>query len=142
MRYFDAAFVTKFYLTEEASERVRAEVVKSNNCATSALSLVEVKAAFHRQLREGQVTMERLESLCHLFDQDVVEDRWRIIPLTEQTLRRAGDRLSILPSNVFLRAGDAIHLISALEARSDEIWTNDRRLLAAAPHFGLLGRTI
>jgi predicted nucleic acid-binding protein len=41
-----------------------------------------------------------------------------------------------------LRAGDAIHIVSAVEAGFNEIWTNDRHLLAAAAHFGLKGRCV
>jgi predicted nucleic acid-binding protein len=40
-----------------------------------------------------------------------------------------------------LRAGDAIHIATALEVGEPEIWTNDRHLLAAAAHFGIVGRS-
>jgi predicted nucleic acid-binding protein len=49
--------------------------------------------------------------------------------------------VATLPPAVFLRAGDAVQLVSALEAGEPEVWTNDRRMLAAAPHFGLVGRS-
>lgn len=38
--------------------------------------------------------------------------------------------------------GDAIHLVTALEASLPEIWSNDRHLLGAAEHFGLRGRSV
>jgi hypothetical protein len=38
--------------------------------------------------------------------------------------------------------GDAIHLVTALEASFPEIWSNDRHLLGAAEHFGLRGRSV
>jgi predicted nucleic acid-binding protein len=41
-----------------------------------------------------------------------------------------------------MRAGDAIHLVSAAEYGFDEIWTNDRQLLAGAAYAGLTGRTV
>ena len=47
-----------------------------------------------------------------------------------------------LPAEVYLRAGDAVHLTTAADEGESEIWTNDRHLLAAAPHFGLRGRTV
>jgi hypothetical protein len=47
-----------------------------------------------------------------------------------------------LPANVLLRAGDAVHLVTAKLAGFSEIWTNDRRLLQAAPHFGLTGKSV
>lgn len=41
--------------------------------------------------------------------------------------------------NLFLRAGDAVHLRSAVVNGLDEIYTSDRHLLAAATHFGIKG---
>jgi len=140
--YLDAAYVAKTYLTEPDSAGVRALVESARRCYTSAISLVEVRSTFHRHYREGIIAETHLHQLSEQFDTDVEKERWSIVALSPDLLNRAGHRFAILPPNVFLRAGDAIHLVSALEARSDEIWTNDRRLLAAASHFGLLGRTI
>jgi antitoxin (DNA-binding transcriptional repressor) of toxin-antitoxin stability system len=42
---------------------------------------------------------------------------------------------------VIERSGDAVHLATALEIGELEVWTSDRHMLAAAPHFGLIGRT-
>jgi predicted nucleic acid-binding protein len=41
-----------------------------------------------------------------------------------------------------LRAGDAVHLASALEVGEPEMWTNDRHLRAAATHFGITARSV
>jgi predicted nucleic acid-binding protein len=43
---------------------------------------------------------------------------------------------------MYLRAGDAIHSAAAEEAGFTEIWSNDRRLLEAAPAFGLTGKFV
>jgi len=37
---------------------------------------------------------------------------------------------------------DAIHLVTAADTGFTEIWTNDRHMLTAAPHFGLVGRSV
>lgn len=49
--------------------------------------------------------------------------------------------LNALPPATHLRAGDAVHLTTALDLGESEIWTNDRHVLAAAEHFGLTGRS-
>jgi predicted nucleic acid-binding protein len=53
---------------------------------------------------------------------------------TVETLARG------LPRQTFIRAGDAIHIVSAMDAGFREIWTNDRHLLSAAAQFGIRGR--
>ena len=47
-------------------------------------------------------------------------------------LARAGE----LPSTVFLRAADALHLTCAAEEGCTAIHTSDRHMIAAAPGFG------
>ena len=66
---------------------------------------------------------------------------WTLVPVTSAALARLQGSVETLPSNVFLRAGDAVQLASAIEAGEREIWSSDRHLLAAAPHFGLTGRS-
>ena len=65
-----------------------------------------------------------------------------LVPVSERILRHVERMTGRLPKSTPLRAGDAIHLASALEAGFDEIWTNDRHLIAAAGHFGLKGRSV
>jgi predicted nucleic acid-binding protein len=49
--------------------------------------------------------------------------------------------LKLAPASLYLRSGDAVHLATALEIGELEVWTSDRHMLAAAPHFGLIGHT-
>jgi predicted nucleic acid-binding protein len=58
--------------------------------------------------------------------------------MTSSLLRTACDRVNRLPRSAALRAGDALHATAA-EHGFEEIYTNDRHLMAACPHFGLRG---
>jgi hypothetical protein len=46
----------------------------------------------------------------------------------------------IAPS--FIRTAGAVHLTTAQEAGERDVWTNHRRMLAAATYFGLAGRSV
>lgn len=76
------------------------------------------------------------------FEQDVALGLWNLIPLTDVLLRATGSSLLNAPTQLFLRAGDSIHLTTARHAGEREIWTSDRHMLAAAKHFGLTGRSV
>jgi predicted nucleic acid-binding protein len=67
---------------------------------------------------------------------------WTWLPLGEEILAAASREFSRLPASVFLRSADAIHLASARREGFAEIYSSDRHLLAAAPHFGLAGRNV
>jgi len=67
---------------------------------------------------------------------------WNFIPVTGALLRRAGLIVLASPPNIFLRAADAVHLTTAKELGEKEVWTSDRHMLAAASHFGLIGRSV
>jgi predicted nucleic acid-binding protein len=44
-----------------------------------------------------------------------------------------------LPSTVFVRSRDALHLACAEEHGFQEVYTNDRHMLQAAKHFHVVG---
>ena len=73
---------------------------------------------------------------------DLQSGVWSLLPITESSLLRAASSIAALPSSMYLRAGDAIHLAAAQRAGFTEIWSNDKRLLQAAPAFGLTGKSV
>ena len=62
--------------------------------------------------------------------------------MTAKILRQVETLTRILPRHAVLRAGDEIHLASAMDAGFQEIWTNERRLVTVAEHFGVKGRQV
>jgi len=59
-----------------------------------------------------------------------------------RSCRFPNDLVSALPKSIYLRAGDAIHLTVAQGGGFTEIWSSDRRVLQAAPAFGLTGKSV
>jgi predicted nucleic acid-binding protein len=140
--YFDAAYLAKCYLNEPDSAAVRNTARLSPVLHTSAFSIAEMACVFHRHLREGVIDPDGASALRDLFLEDLRNGMWFLSPVTDRVLRQVELLVHGLPRTMFLRAGDAIHIVSAVEARFNEIWTNDRHLLAAAAHFGLKGRSV
>ena len=139
--YMDSAYIDKFYLNEVDALAVRRLIGRADVLHSSSWAQLEVTSVFHRQVREGFVTLDQGRELMDLFRSHVESDVWSLVPVTEAMLRRATTLMRALPREVPLRAGDAIHLATALDIGEREIWTNDRHLLAAAPHFGIAGRS-
>jgi predicted nucleic acid-binding protein len=59
--------------------------------------------------------------------------------VTSALLEKARKAVLDIPSTIFLRSGDALHLACAEEHGFKEVYTNDRHMLQAARHFHLTG---
>jgi len=140
--YFDAAYLAKCYLNEPDSPAVRELARSAATLQTSALSIAELACVFHRHVREGVFNQKMAGGLRDLFLEDLRNEMWLLLPVTDRVLRQVELLVRALPRQVFLRAGDAIHIVTAVEAGFNEVWTNDRHLLAAAKHFGVKGRSL
>ena len=139
--YLDSAYIAKYYLNERDAEAVRRLIQGAESLVSSEWSLVEVTCAFHRHLRQGHLTTSQYQGLSRAFRKHIREELWILIPLTSRLLSRVSAAMDSLTSHVYLRSGDAVQLITAQDAGESEVWTSDRHMLAAAPHFGLTGRS-
>ena len=142
MIYFDSAYLAKFYLDEPESDTVRARAAAYGEVVCCVLGRVEVASVFHRKWREKSRTKAECRTLLDQFEADCASGLWTWFPLSGAIVSVAAMKYRSLPDTVFLRAADAIHLACAAELGLAEIFTNDRQLLAAAPHFGLKGLAI
>lgn len=138
--YLDSAYIRKYYVNEPDSAAVRKVIEAADTLVSSEWAVAEVPSAVHRHFREGSLTARHASDLIGAFSEHVRIGIWNLHPVTSTRLKRVADLLRTAPASVFLRAGDAIHLVTALDAGEGEIWTNDRHLLAATVHFGLAGR--
>jgi predicted nucleic acid-binding protein len=93
-------------------------------------------------VREGAISPREALVQRDLFLEDVEEGVWELLPVSDTLLREVERFTRTLPSECFLRAGDAIHLVTAMGAGFRELWTNDRHLKAAAVLSGLTGRSV
>jgi predicted nucleic acid-binding protein len=142
MYYFDSTYVAKCYLNDPDSDRVHELVRQPVELYSSALCIPEVSCAIHRRYREHLLSRKQAQQLFAAFRAHVEGGTWSLVPISEGLLWDVHEALRRLNSKVFLRSGDAIQLVSAQRSGFGEIWTNDRHMLEAAPHFRLRGRTV
>jgi predicted nucleic acid-binding protein len=141
--YLDTAYVAKVYLNEPDALRVRELVRGRTGLTSSAWCRAEMACVLLRHQRERALTRKQARTLHDLFLGDIREGLWNLVPVSSDILEEAEARLRRLrASDLFLRAGDAIHLTSARSAGFKSVWTGDRHLLRAAPRFGLRGRSV
>src|SRR5262252_4246455 len=124
--YFDSAYIAKCYVNEVDSARVRALLRASGGGHSSSLSRAELAATLLRHLREGSLDRKHCRKLQSDFTADVEDGVWTMVPVSDAFMGRVAQRLAHLLPNVYVRAGDAIHLCAASEAGFGEVWTNDR----------------
>ncbi len=140
--YLDSAYLAKFYVNEPGAAEVRALIRRAPYVSSSSWAVLEVTCVFKRHVREKSLTEAQGCELIDSFRRHVETDLWSLIAVTDSLLKRAVTLVRGLPPNVPLRAGDAIHVATALDAGETEIWSNDRHLLAAARHFGIAGKSV
>jgi predicted nucleic acid-binding protein len=140
--YCDSAYIAKYYVHEIDSAPVREAMEQAAYICSSAWAIVEVTSALHRHVRERTMTPDKGLEIVDQFRTDVSEGLWNLLPVTEMLLRKTAVLYRTLPPNTVLRSGDALHIATALDAGEPELWTNDRHLLAAVNHFGLIGRCV
>ena len=139
MTYLDAAYIAKFYISEPDSGRVRSFLVTAPPAVSCVHAMAEVASVFHRKLREGTMPQPDFDFICAQFEADCQAGLWTWLPLLESLAHMTRRNIGKLPPTTFLRAADALHLACAADAGLKEIYSHDRHLLAAAPHFGLRG---
>jgi predicted nucleic acid-binding protein len=137
--YFDSVYIARCYLPEPGHAEVVALAARSRKIACAEIARIEVSSVFHRKLRESAITASVHRELCLQFEEDIGAGTWTLLPVTQALLSRAQAAYQTLPATLFLRSADCLHLCAAAEAGFKEVHSNDRHLLAAAPHFKLKG---
>ncbi len=139
MIYFDAAYIAKCYLNEPGADRVRAVAYRADGLASCELARLEFASILKRHVRENSLTRREMTAILKEFGEDEQNGVWRWFGVTSELLEKARKAILDLPSTVFVRSGDALHLACAEEHGFNEVYTNDRHMLQAAQHFHVTG---
>jgi predicted nucleic acid-binding protein len=140
--YFDTAYLGKCYWNEPEGTLVRELARRADGLYSSAICIAEMACLMHRKSREGPVTLADAVIRRDLFLDDLNSGVITTVPVMDRLLRRVEATTRALPPSCYLRTFDALHLVTAADSGFSEVWTNDRHMLAAAPHFGLVGRSV
>ena len=138
MIYFDTSYLARLYLEDHGWQKVR-QFAAANAIACSLHGRAEVIAAFHRRLRENILNAVEFRQVLEQFETDCSEGAYHWLPLSLAIAARLSKAYETLPKTAFIRAADALHLACAAENGFKEIYSNDKRLLAAANHFDVKG---
>jgi predicted nucleic acid-binding protein len=139
MTYLDASYLVKLYADEPGAGAVIEWAEGKGDFACAMHGRLELISALKRYQREGSLTSQRLKAIIQLVENDEASGLIRWLPLTPELIATTCQQVLDLPSSVFLRAADALHLACAADAGLKQIYSHDRHLLAAASHFGLKG---
>jgi len=137
--YYDTSYLLKLQCFETGSDEVLVHAGTVEVLYCSLHGRAEFVSACHRKVREGQATLEQFRAMLAQTHADNAAGALQWLPVTQSLMERVESVLSSAPSNIFLRAADAIHLACAAEHGFTDVFSNDRHLLAAAPLFGLRG---
>ena len=137
--YYDTNYLFKLQCQEAGSSEVLAHAQSLDVLYCSLHGKAEFISAAHRKIREGSATQADLQILLAQLHADTSAGGLRWLPINDVVIQRVENVYRAAPTNTFLRAADAIHLAAAAETGFNEIYSNDKHLLAAAPLFGLKG---
>jgi predicted nucleic acid-binding protein len=137
--YFDAAYIAKCYLNEPGADRVRQVAYGAAGLGSCEVARVEFASIVKRHLRERHITRREASNLLKEFEQDEKDGVWHWFGVTSALLEAARDTVLRVPSRVFVRTGDALHLACAREHGFKDVYTNDSHMLKAAKYFQVTG---
>ena len=131
--YLDASALVKLFVPEKESVRLNRALAGLADVIVSDLALTEMASALARRTRERRLTSEEARRLYR--EASKLHASVHHVELTPPVHRRA-ERL-MLSLAIPLRALDALHLATALEAAAATVVTFHPRLRVAATSQGL-----
>ena len=142
MLFCDTSTLAKYYVQEAESVAVQARRDADGTVVASHLARAEIMAVFHHRFRERIWSKNEFEAVIRQFSRDDIGGYWSWAPIDSVIVEQAVKIYTTLPENVFLRASDCLHLVTALNHGFIEICTHDRHQISAASALGLRVLTI
>lgn len=133
----DTSAVAKFYVPEKESRAIRQLLEQEDRVCVSELVRPEIMAVFHRRLREASWSRRDFLAAVRQFEHDDLAGFWTWLPVDGFILRAAAQTFATLPSTIFLRSSDCIHLVTALRHDFTDFFTFDAHQTRAAAALGL-----
>lgn len=138
MIYLDTSCLVRLYFEEPGFLFVR-ELASSDQIACAMHGEAEIISAFHRKFREGVITPKAYQARLDQLETDREAGAIHWLPAGSEVLERIRVVYAGLSRTVYLRGADALHLATAAANGFKAVYSNDRHLLSAAPHFKLKG---
>ena len=133
----DTSTIAKFYVFEIESAAVRNRLDAEDAVCVSELVRGELMGEFHRRLRDGKWNRDEFLHTSGQFAADDIRGYWTWMPLNTTIVDAAAQTFTTLPTSVFLRASDCIHLVTAIHHDFAAIFTYDKHQTVAAAALGL-----
>lgn len=131
--YLDASALVKLFVPEEQSDALNQALAGLTDIIVSDLALTEMASALGRRTREQRLTREEAQRLYREASKlHAVSQHAELTP----PIHRRAERL-MLSLTMPLRALDALHLATALDAEAATVVTFDPHLRDAAMSQGL-----
>ena len=139
--YWDTSCILALYVAEPLSEQIAAVASKEKQALTSSAILeYEMIFALHAKEAKGEIPPDSAARVLGKFQGDLRRGRFLLAPLGQDISAHAAvvaQAMLRLPTTLFLRTLDGIHIATALQLQSSKIITTDKRMAVAARAHGI-----
>ena len=129
--YFDSSALTKRYISEKGSDLIDRFFLEAESVVVSSICLPEIISALSRLRREKKLDIHQYNQCKRAAIEDFAS--FEVCQLSPEVLKTT---ITILEHSE-LRAADALHVASAIEAKASRFVSSDARQIAVAKKFNL-----
>jgi predicted nucleic acid-binding protein len=129
--YLDTSVIVKLYTREPDSAECE-QIVGDHKLVSSELLYAELWSALLAKERKGKRGPDARQRVWELFETHLLDDVIELIELDGLIVREAAETMAKVHPHVPLRTLDALHLATFASVDAGPLFTNDRRMIAAA----------